>query len=75
MDETPLAPLEVLLAAMQQKWNAGDIDAAAALARVAAPYPHGRRATVRDASNTDLSQVSDADLDRLIRAPHGGGGV
>jgi hypothetical protein len=73
MDETPLAPLKVLFAAMQQKWNAGDIDAAAA-ARVAAPYLHGRRATVRDASNTDLSQVSDADLDRLIRAPHDGGG-
>jgi hypothetical protein len=68
MTDAPLPPLQILLAVMQQKWEAGDLDAAAKLARVAAPYLHGRCATVRDIASTDLQHLSDAELDRLIRA-------
>jgi hypothetical protein len=44
---TPPTPLEVLLAAMQRKWEEGDLDGAAALARAAAPYLHPRHAALR----------------------------
>jgi hypothetical protein len=43
----PPTPLEVLLAAMQRKWEDGDLDGAAALARAAAPYLHPRHAALR----------------------------
>ncbi len=66
-------PLQILLAVMRQKWEAGDLDAAAALARIAAPYLHGRRATVRDIPEADLQHLSDAELDRLIGEPEDGG--
>ena len=67
MPAAPL-PLEILLAVMREKWEAGKRDAAAELARIAAPYLHGRRIAVRDISATDLQHLSDAELDRLIRA-------
>lgn len=41
-------PLDILLGAMHAKWRAGDHDAAAALARAAAPYIHPRRVARRD---------------------------
>jgi hypothetical protein len=43
----PLSPLDVLLTAMRRKWQDGDLDAAAALARAAAPYLHPRHAALR----------------------------
>ena len=64
---TVLTPLAVLLAAMQQKWDEGDIDAAASLARAAAPYVHARRATIREHGETELDRLSDAQLDELRR--------
>jgi hypothetical protein len=69
MPAAPLLPLDVLLKVMQQKWDASDFEGAAKLARVAAPYLHGRCAPVRDTYTIDLQQLSDADLDRLIEAP------
>lgn len=64
----PLLPLDVLLKVMQQKCEAGDWEDAAKLARVAAPYLHGRRVTIRDKPDSDLQHLSDAELNRLIRA-------
>lgn len=56
-----LAPLQVLLVLMQRKWDAGDEEGAAALARMAAPYVLSRAVPKR--SNPDLSQLTDAELD------------
>ena len=56
-----LTPLQVLLALMQRKWDAGDENGAAALARMAAPCVHSR--TVPKRNNPDLSQLTDAELD------------
>lgn len=58
-----LLPLDVLLKAMRHKWEQGDHDGAAALARHAAPYVHPRMGTVRAAP--DLRMISDDELDRL----------
>lgn len=55
-----LTPLQVLLALMQRKWDAGDEKEAAALARAAAPYVHSRAVPKRN--NPDLSQLTDAEL-------------
>lgn len=60
-----LTPLQVLLVLMQRKLEAGDEKAAAALARLAAPYVHPRAMRTRD--NLDLSQLTDAELEM-----HGG---
>ena len=59
----PLLPLEVLLRAMRRKWDEGDWDAAAALARAAAPYLHPRAGTGR--APFDLRTMSDDELERL----------
>ncbi len=56
-----LTPLQVLLALMQRKWDAGDENEAAALARATASYVHPRAVT--KGNNPDLSQLTDADLD------------
>jgi hypothetical protein len=59
-------PLAILLAAMHASWQAGDRDAAVALARVAAPYIHPRIPAARPMQ--DLRNLSDADLDTLCSA-------
>lgn len=59
----PLLPLDVLLRAMRRKWDEGDCDGAAALARAAAPYLHARAGAARPSS--DLRAMSDDELERL----------
>ena len=63
---TELSPLYVLLTVMRQRWEAKDLDGAVALAKVAAPYLHGRAAVSRPAG--DLAGVTDDELE------HWGGG-
>ena len=57
-------PLDVLLVTMHRKWQAGDQDGAASLARVAAPYLHARRLAARHA--TDVETMDDAELGRTL---------
>ena len=57
------SPLQVLLQAMYRKWNEGDLDGAASLARVAAPYLHARLLATRPVA--DLRMMTDAELDGL----------
>lgn len=45
--EQGLLPLEVMLLAMRQHVDAGDLDAAAGIAKDAAPYIHARLAAVQ----------------------------
>ena len=59
-------PLDVLLRAMRHKWDQGDHDGAAVLARHAAPYVHPRMGTAPAAP--ELRMISDDELDRLCRA-------
>ena len=59
----PLLPLDVLLEIMRRKWAEGDYDAAAKLARDAAPYLHARASGAR---SSDLRAMSDDELDREI---------
>jgi len=81
MSDRPTTPLDVLLTAMQRKWDAGDLDAAATLARAAAPYLHPRptatpsKDSARDPARTAERQtresapphlLTDAELDRLL---------
>ena len=54
------SPLFVLLTVMRQRWEAGDVEGAIALAKVAAPYLHGRAPTVR--APEELAELSDAEL-------------
>ncbi len=74
-----LSPLDILLAVMRAKWQEGDADGAAELARAAAPYLHPRRAPVpaerRGARAKDAAPaLDDADLEREIAAlAHGSG--
>ena len=56
-----LTPLQVLLALMQRKWDAGDGQGAAALARSGAPDVHPR--AVPKLNNPDQSQLPDAELE------------
>jgi hypothetical protein len=56
-----LSPLYVLLAVMRQRWGAGDLDGAVALARIAAPYLHGKAPVSRP--DGDLAEAPDEDLD------------
>ena len=56
-----LSPLSVLLTVMRDRWEAGDRDGAVALARLAAPYMHGRAATALPAG--ELAGVPDEELD------------
>ncbi len=59
-------PLSIILATMRQKYAAGDLDGAVALARIAAPYLHPRVSSTT--LPTELAAMSDADLD-AIQAP------
>ena len=66
-----LSPLDVLLHAMQSKWQAGDHDGAVAIARAAAPYVHARRRDGASLLNaeSDLHRIGDAELtDQLAEA-------
>ena len=56
-----LSPLFVLLTVMRQRWVAGDLEGAVALAKVAAPYLHGRAVPMRELGA--LSGLSDEQLD------------
>lgn len=58
-----LTPLAMILTIMHQHYDAGEFGAAAALARVAAPYLHPRLPASTPASN--LATMPDADLDAL----------
>ncbi len=62
MNELP-SPLDVLLRAMYRKWNDGDLDGAASLAKVAAPYLHPRLPARRQAAA--LHSMTDAEIDGL----------
>ena len=64
-----LLPLEVLLRTMRRKWDAGDYDGAASLARIAAPYLHPRQ-TLR-ISRSEVSTMGDEELDALCEEPGG----
>ena len=51
MDDGQLTPLDVLLAAMRQRWRDNKPDEAVALAKAAAPYVHAKPASGRGASS------------------------
>ena len=55
------SPLYVLLTEMRRRWEAKEYDGAVALARLAAPYLHGRAPSVRPAG--ELAGVPDEELE------------
>ena len=61
-----LTPLGIILEVMHARYREGDLEAAVALARLAAPYIHPRVPATRLAA--DLATVPDADLDAV--RPH-----
>ena len=65
-------PLYVLLAVMRQRWDAGDLDGAVTLAKVAAPYLHGKAPLARPGG--DLAGVSDEELEQAGCGGHQLGG-
>jgi len=67
-EDVPSTPLSLLLRAMREKWVAGDHDAAAELARAAAPYMHARQAAIRSATEKlkEVHRLNDAELTRLL---------
>jgi hypothetical protein len=75
--ETRPTPLGILLAAMHAQWEAGDVKAAAALARAAAPYFHSRRGSVphQAESGFDAERLTDAELEALLGAARGSPGT
>jgi len=63
-----ITPLEVMLKAMRAHVDKKDLDAAASIAKDAAPYMHAKLASVQHKGSIgtyDLSKVSDDELDRL----------
>ena len=56
------SPLFVLLTVMQRRWESEDWEGAVALAKVAAPYLHGKAPTARFLG--DVSGVPDEELDQ-----------
>ena len=70
------APLDVLLAAMHAHWRNGDLDKAARLARVAAPYLHARQRSGPSVSErTSASEtMTDAQLERMLESGSTGDG-
>ena len=56
-----VSPLHVLLTVMRQRWLGKDYGGAVALAKLAAPYMHGRAATARLPGG--LAEVPDEELD------------
>lgn len=59
-------PLSIILEEMHRKYALEDKEGAVALARLAAPYIHGRVRPSEAAA--ELSKLSDADLDKLSGA-------
>lgn len=66
------SPLDILLAVMRAKWQEGDADGAAELARAAAPYLHPRRAPIPAergrAAKEAAAHLDDAELERELAA-------
>lgn len=62
---TEVLPLYVLLEVMRQRWEIEDYDGAVALARIAAPYLHGKAPLARPGG--DLAGVTDEELERVGR--------
>lgn len=60
-----LMSLQVLLATIQRRWDAGDDSGAAEIARLAAPYVHPRRTTTQATREPD--QMTDAELLTALR--------
>ena len=56
-----LSPLSVLLTVMRKRWDAKDFDGAVALAKVAAPYLHGKAPVAR--AFGDVAGVPDEELE------------
>jgi hypothetical protein len=65
-----ITPLQVMIEAMRRHYDAKDLDAAAAIAKDAAPYMHPRLSTVElDATvRRDPIDLSDAELAALAAA-------
>lgn len=64
--QTGLTPLEVMLKAMQERYDARDYDRAAHFAEKAAPYLHPRLSSVEyKKPPIDLSKLTDAELQFL----------
>jgi hypothetical protein len=55
-----MSPLDVMLTLMRQKWDNGDQEGAAQLAKSAAPYMHGR--VPPEAPKRSLTTLSDEEL-------------
>lgn len=64
-----LLPLDVLLQTMQRKWDDGDYDGAASLARIAAPYLHPRQTS--RTPRGEISTMGDEELDALCKGSDG----
>lgn len=64
-------PLYVLLTVMRQRWEEKDYDGAVALAKLAAPYMHGRVMAARPLG--DLAEVPDDELEAWFS--FGGAGI
>ncbi len=56
-------PLHVLLWVMRRKWKAEDYEGAVALAKIAAPYLHGK--VPASPAVNDLGRALDEQLDRF----------
>jgi len=66
------APLDILIAVMHRRWDAGEEDGAVEIARIAAPFLHPRRATpergdTQAAALPAPERLSDAELHRVLR--------
>ena len=69
---TGVLPLYVLLEVMRRRWKIGDLEGAVALAKVAAPYLHGKAPSARPEG--DLAGVTDEELERVGWEAVDGGG-
>ena len=63
---TELTPLCILVTVMRRRWKAGDLDGAVALAKVAAPYLHGKPPPAR--LGRDIAGVPDDELEEFERS-------
>lgn len=54
-------PLYILLTEMNKRWSGGDFEGAVALAKIAAPYLHGRAMTAQ--APLALAGATDEELD------------
>ena len=69
---TEVLPLYVLLEVMRQRWKEENWEGAVALAKVAAPYLHGKAPLARPGD--DLAGVTDEELERVGWACREGSG-